>query len=68
MLVTEPIIINGMEFVHNYSNEGFYIERAGVKYSDAIDPIGITRTYKETDELIPIEEPVKMENFEEPEI
>lgn len=56
MVVTEKVIINEIEYIHNYSDEGFYIERDGVKYSDAIDPIGFDRVYTETDEAIETEE------------
>ena len=52
MVVTERININGTEYIHNYSDAGFMIERDGVRYSDAIDPIGFDRVYTETDEPI----------------
>ena len=59
MVVTETININGIDFTHNYSDLGFMIERDGVRYSDAIDPIGFDRVYTETDE--PIEKEVDYE-------
>ena len=59
MVVTETITINGTEYIHNYSDLGFMIERDGVRYSDAIDPIGFDRVYTETDE--PIEKEVDYE-------
>lgn len=43
MLIKEVVTINGTEFNHTYSDAGFYIERDGVEYSDAIDPIDIER-------------------------
>ena len=52
MIVKENIEIGGKEFVKQYSDGGFYIERDGAKYSDAIDPADIERTYTETDEPI----------------
>lgn len=52
MLIKEVVTINGTEFNHTYSDAGFYIERDGVEYSDAIDPIDIEREYVETDEKI----------------
>ena len=53
MIITENVTINGREFVKNYSDEGFMIERDGVRYSEAIDPIEFKeRTYTETDEPI----------------
>ena len=53
MLVTETITKGGKEYLHNYSDAGFYIERDEVLYADAIDPIDSGRTYAETD--IPID-------------
>lgn len=41
--------------IRTYSSLGYYIERDGVRYSEAIDPAEFGRTYVETDE--PIEEP-----------
>ncbi len=58
MIVKENMEIGGRAFVKTYSDEGFYIERDGVMYSEAIDPADISRTYTETDEPIsPTEEP-----------
>lgn len=54
MLVTEQITINNHEYIHNYSDAGFYIERDEIYYADAIDPLNMGRVYTETD--IPIEE------------
>lgn len=56
MVVRENITINGREFVKNYSDSGYMIERDGVRYSEAIDPIEFAeeRIYTETDELIPV--------------
>lgn len=56
MIITESITINEKEYIHNYSDSGFYIERDGVQYSDAIDPVGYDRVYTETDILIETEE------------
>lgn len=56
MIVTEKIELNGIEYIRNYSDNGFYIERDGVKYGEAIDPIGYERVYTETDELIEVEQ------------
>lgn len=56
MIKTETVTINEREFRRTYSDEGFMIERDGVQYSEAIDPIGFEdRVYTETD--IKIEEP-----------
>ena len=52
MIVRENMKIGGKAFVETYSDTGFYIERDGVKYSEAIDPENISREYTETDEPI----------------
>ena len=56
MVVTEKITLNGTEYIRNYSDSGFCIERDGVVYSEAIDPLGTDRHYTETDILIEAEE------------
>ena len=55
MIVKENIEIGGKDFVKQYSDGGFYIERDGAKYAEAIDPEDIERTYTETDEPIETE-------------
>lgn len=58
MIKTETVTINDREFRRTYSDEGFMIERDGVQYSEAIDPIGFEdRVYTETD--VKIEEPIE---------
>lgn len=58
MIITEQLTINDRLFTKNYSDSGYYIERDGVRYSEAIDPSDILREYTETDEPItPTEEP-----------
>ena len=52
MIVRENMEIGGKAFVKTYSDKGFYIERDGAKYAEAIDPADILRTYIETDEPI----------------
>lgn len=52
MIVRENMEIGGRAFVKTYSDAGFYIERDGMRYSEAIDPADIPRTYTETDEPI----------------
>ena len=55
MIKTEFIEINGTKFRKTYSDENFMIERDGVQYSEAIDPIGFEdRVYTETDIKIEI--------------
>lgn len=62
MIVKENIEIGGKDFVKQYSDGGFYIERDSEKYSEAIDPADISREYTETDEPIDSgEEPTGVE-------
>lgn len=46
----------GVELTRAYSDEGYLIEREGVKYEEAVDPADLHREYTETDEKIPEEE------------
>lgn len=48
MIIKETIEFNGVQYAYQYSDKGFYIERDGVMYSEAIDPFEIVREYKET--------------------
>jgi len=52
MIKTENLTINGREFVKTFSDEGFMVERDGVRYAEAIDPAEFGRQYAETDEKI----------------
>ena len=52
MIKTEIITINGVQFQKTWSDANYLIERDGAKYSEAVDPIDIERTYTETTELI----------------
>lgn len=52
MILTENVVINESEFVRTYSDKGYYVERDGVQYSEAIDPVGSGRVYTETDVLV----------------
>ena len=49
MIKTETVEINGTSYLHTYSDSGYMIEREGVQYGDAIDPIDSGRVYTETD-------------------
>ena len=49
---------DGVVLNRTYSDAGYYIERDGVRYSEAVDPADLGRTYTETDELIPVDEVV----------
>lgn len=55
MINSEQVEIDDKSFIKQYSDEGFYIERDGVKYSEAIDPADITREYTETAEPVIID-------------
>ena len=52
MIKTENITINDRMLNRTYSGRGYYIQRDGVRYAEAIDPAGSGRTYTETDDLI----------------
>jgi hypothetical protein len=52
MIVTENLTINKRKFIKTYSDEGYMIERDGVRYAEAIDPAEFGRQYTETDEKI----------------
>lgn len=43
---------DGVVLNRTYSDAGFMIEREGVRYSEAIDPAELNRTYTETDEPV----------------
>ena len=52
MIKTEIITINGVQFQKTWSDANYLIERDGAKYSEAVDQIGVERTYTETNEPI----------------
>lgn len=52
MIRTENITINGRKLIRTYSDSGYMVERDGVRYDEAIDPIDTNRVYTETDTLI----------------
>lgn len=56
MVVQTIKIINGNPFIYHYSDAGFYIERDGVLYADAIDLPQFEYRYIETAE--PLEKEV----------
>lgn len=56
MIKTEQIRLNGVDYTRTYSDRGMMIEREGLVYSEAIDPIGSGRTYTETDTPVPKED------------
>lgn len=52
MIISETIKLNDTNYTKTYSSAGFYIERNGVNYVEAIDPLGSGREYTETSILI----------------
>lgn len=55
MIISETIKLNDKNFTRTYSDAGFYIERNGIRYAEAIDPLGSGREYTETSILIETE-------------
>lgn len=49
MIITENVTIRDRDFIRTYSDEGRYVVRDGVSYSEAIDPIDTGRVYTEGD-------------------
>ena len=52
MLRTEIVTYSGKEYVRTWSDADLMIERDGVLYEEAIDPINSGRLYTETDRPI----------------
>ena len=52
MIIQTTKEINGVMYAYTYSDSGFMIERDGVRYSEAVDPLDSGRVYTETDEPI----------------
>lgn len=54
MLITENVTINNKEFIHNYSDSGFYIQKNGTDemYISAYDLPEKGYTYTETNKEI----------------
>lgn len=52
MIKIEIEEVRGTEFKKTYSDAGYMIERDGVRYGVAYDPMDTDRIYTETDELI----------------
>lgn len=49
MVKSDIIDIDGKQYRKTYSDSGFYIERDGMRFSEAIDVIGADFVYTETD-------------------
>ena len=54
MIIQTTKEINGIVYSYTYSDSGYMIERDGVRYSEAIDPLDSGRLYTETDEPIDV--------------
>ena len=52
MIIQTTKEINGVIYDYAYSDSGYMIERDGVRYSEAVDPLDSGRIYTETDEPI----------------
>ena len=52
MIIQTKKEINGVVYAYTYSDSGFMIERDGVCYSEAVDPLDSGRVYTETETLI----------------
>ena len=63
MIIQTTKEINGVVYDYAYSDSGYMIERDGVRYSEAVDPIDSGRLYTETDE--PIDVGTKEETMED---
>ena len=54
MIIQTTKEINGVVYDYAYSDSGNMIEREGVRYSEAVDPLNSGRVYTETDEPVEI--------------
>lgn len=52
MIIQTKKEINGVVYDYAYSDSGYMIERDGVRYSEAVDPLDSGRVYTETEEPI----------------
>lgn len=65
MIYTEDVSVNGRVFVRTCS-DAYTIERDGVEYDEAIDPVDSGRVYTETENLLPppdVEDNVTEEDY-----
>lgn len=53
MIVFERLTIGNRDFIRTYSDSDRMIERDGVRYTEAIDPAELGRTYTEAAEMLP---------------
>lgn len=52
MIITEIVTINGRQFIYTHSDDNMKIERDGIEYDEAYDPIDTGRIYAETTHII----------------
>ena len=55
MIIQTTKEIDGVLYDYAYSNSGYMIERDGVRYSEAVDPLDSGRVYTESNEFIEAE-------------
>lgn len=55
MIISETVKIDDKNYTKTASDSGYYIERNGIRYVEAIDQLGGGREYTETDVLIETE-------------
>ena len=67
MIVQTTQEINGVVYAYTYSDSGSMIERDGVRYSEAIDPLDSGRIYTETETPIPTPEMTTEERLQDAE-
>lgn len=53
MIKTEMIVINGNQYIRTYSDK-CHVERDGVQYAEAVDPLNSGREYIETEIPLPV--------------
>ena len=63
MIIRTTKEVEGVVYAYTYSDSGSMIERDGVRYSEAVDPLDSGRVYTETDE--PIDFGTKEETVED---
>lgn len=63
MVKSEVIEINGRQYRRTYSDSGYYIERDGMQFSEAVDFLGTDFVYTETN--IKIDEELPEQSIEE---
>lgn len=63
MIQKEIVTIGERQFDRTWSDAGMMIEREGIQYAEAIDPLGYGREYTETDVPIPESELEMSEGF-----